>query len=802
MHAIRPRHVLAAAAILACVPAAALGARPAFDSGRASVDLDQNGPEPFIALGDVDEDGIPDLIAPAGDFVQVRWGQGDGGFGGPASFPVYAHQARLRLADLNADGHLDIVLGYDGSGKWLPGDGAGGFGAAQFLPYRSTGGVSPQPMAIASLDSDPADDLIFATGWSIDLALNPGTSLDSSRTDAGHAGNGVAAGDFDEDGATDVVSASFVNWDLLRGNGDGSLQPPVTIGPGGQSLFVADFDLDGHLDVMCGGVMYAGAGDGSFVAGAGLGFDPAAVTDLDGDGWSDAIRFGAASVEVRFGDGPFSFGPPEAWTTGLDPFDLAIDDLDGDGRADLVVSCSGAPPIATVLPGIAPRGFARPPAFAVGAAPVAIAAGEFTGDGHTDLITANVGARTLTVLPGLGDLSFSAPVPYAAPAGVRALRVTDLDGDGRLDVITAADSAGTVSVCMGLAGGGFSARVDYVIGGGPSRLATGDWDGDGKDDLVIADPDGRRVLWMKGDGNGVFATPVVIGGGKAREAAMLDVNHDGNTDVVYNTLESSSLSPNQHVLFGDGAGGLIAQSPGVLGSGGGIRSWFAVGDVTSDGWPELVVATRHDSMQTVRSWVWTPGHSSGDVDSVSPSVTGVRVADVDGDGHLDALSTSDHANTVTVRFGRGDGTFGPRYEHLAGDGAADLVAADFDGDGDLDAAVANARANTVSVLENLSAPTTDAPRPGATTAAFALHGASPNPARGALRVSFTLPDDRPARLEVWDVAGRRVAARDVGALGTGAHHVEIHGVHLPPGVYLLRLFRADAALQRRVAIIR
>ena len=75
--------------------------------------------------------------------------------------------------------------------------------------------------------------------------------------------------------------------------------------------------------------------------------------------------------------------------------------------------------------------------------------------------------------------------------------------------------------------------------------------------------------------------------------------------------------------------------------------------------------------------------------------------------------------------------------------------------------------------------------------AFALEPVRPNPlpaARGAVTVRFALPSDEPTRLDIFDVRGRWVAGRDVGALGEGAHTVEVDlGSRVAPGVYVVRL---------------
>lgn len=86
---------------------------------------------------------------------------------------------------------------------------------------------------------------------------------------------------------------------------------------------------------------------------------------------------------------------------------------------------------------------------------------------------------------------------------------------------------------------------------------------------------------------------------------------------------------------------------------------------------------------------------------------------------------------------------------------------------------------------------------------LALDAVHPNPAHGAdFVVNVVLPGADPAQLELLDVMGRRVAARDLGALGAGRHSVELDGgVQLAPGVYMLRLTQAGLARVTRVTIV-
>ena len=86
---------------------------------------------------------------------------------------------------------------------------------------------------------------------------------------------------------------------------------------------------------------------------------------------------------------------------------------------------------------------------------------------------------------------------------------------------------------------------------------------------------------------------------------------------------------------------------------------------------------------------------------------------------------------------------------------------------------------------------------------LALRGVVPNPSRNGFRVTFRLTNGSPATIELVDVTGRRVEARDVGVLGVGEHEVDLaRARRLSPGVYWVRLSQAGRSLSRRVAIVR
>jgi len=90
-----------------------------------------------------------------------------------------------------------------------------------------------------------------------------------------------------------------------------------------------------------------------------------------------------------------------------------------------------------------------------------------------------------------------------------------------------------------------------------------------------------------------------------------------------------------------------------------------------------------------------------------------------------------------------------------------------------------------------------------TTSELALAGARPNPSDRGFTVAFSLVDASPARIEVLDVAGRRLLSLEVGALGPGSHTVDLARERkLPAGIYIIRLSQAGRALTTRGVAIR
>jgi hypothetical protein len=343
----------------------------------------------------------------------------------------------------------------------------------------------------------------------------------------------------------------------------------------------------------------------------------------------------------------------------------------------------------------------------LGSASVAVA--DLNGDGKPDLVVASILAGPLTVLLGNGDGTFQPAVGVGGAAF--SVAVGDLNGDGKPDLVVT-NLSGTVGVLLGNGDGSFGPEVPFASGGSVSTsVAIADVNGDNKPDLVVTNEEGQffggLVDVLLGNGDGTFQPAVTYdsGGGDAWSVAVVDVNGDNKPDLVVANVCTSSCLPHGvvTVLLGNGDGTFKAAVP--YDSGGNGAFSVAVGDVNGDGEPDIaVVNVRSDNMGVLL------GNGDGTFKSAVTYATGgilgngsqsVAVADVNGDGRLDlvvancALAGSPGCSgllsgLVGILLGNGDGTFQPPVTYGPGGFSTWAVAAaDVNGDGRPDLMVAN-----------------------------------------------------------------------------------------------------------------
>jgi hypothetical protein len=406
--------------------------------------------------------------------------------------------------------------------------------------------------------------------------------------------------------------------------------------------------------------------------------------------------------------------------------------------------------------------FAQPVLYGSGGLlALSVAVADLNGDGKPDLVIANqcasssngecgAGVGTLGVLLGKGDGTFQAPVTY--PSGgyyANWVVVADVNRDGKPDLVVANwckssdcpySSEGGVSVLLGNGDGTFQTAVIYGSGGDSTNslgpFAVADVNGDGRPDIVMAnwcptyvgstcDTDGS-VGVLLGNGDGTFQAVVTYdsGGYGANSVAVADVNGDGKPDVLVANFCSSSSNctvGTVGVLLGNGNGTF---QPAVTYAPGGVFTQsVAVVDLNGDGKPDLVVADGCDISNDCNDAPVGALLGNGDgtfkaavtYNSGGYDTTYATAVDVNGDGKLDLVATTGAGfngccdGTVGVFLGNGDGTFQTAVTYDTGAATSFSAAvADVNGDGNPDLLVTNS-SGSVAVLLNLSSyPTTTA----------------------------------------------------------------------------------------------
>jgi cysteine-rich repeat protein len=400
-------------------------------------------------------------------------------------------------------------------------------------------------------------------------------------------------------------------------------------------------------------------------------------------------------------------------------------DFNGDGRLDLAVANAVSDDV-TVAYGFGDGRFWPPHVRPTSGYPNALELGDVNGDGLPDAVTADSNSDSISVLLGNGEgLDPSASFTIVVGLGgdqPRGVALADLDTDGDLDAVTANYSSDNVTVLLGDGAGGFTPMtlLSTMVGSGgdgPRDLEIGDVTGDGVVDIVTSNVNSDDVSVLAGLGGGSFApaeiytTSVGSGGDYPGALALADVSGDGLLDVITANRYSDDIT----VLVADGAGGLgnPIRFLTLDTNGGGVEPrGIAVTDVTEDGQPDVITANRSSDDITI-----LPGVSGGA--TFDPPIVlsvvdggagagpwGVSVADFDGDGILDLITSNTTTDDVSILLGQGGGSFGPAtaYESRAGytgEYPRSLATGDVNGDGMVDVVTANQSSSNITVVAGL-----------------------------------------------------------------------------------------------------
>ncbi len=352
------------------------------------------------------------------------------------SIPVGRGPKWITVADINHDHNPDLLVanGDEGTITVLLGDGKGAFRPSPGSPFAA--GHLPNDIAVADMNGDGNPDLVIANHQSPDITILLGDGAGGFRSAPGspvdvHSNphpHGVAIGDFNGDGKLDVVTDSWGEnkIELLPGDGTGRIRTPGRYFAVGhrpyERLRSADFNHDGHPDVV--------------------------TTNLDD---------GTVSILLGDGRGGFRDAPGSPFPAGAKPWQVAVEDMNGDGNPDLIVIpyqrdiASPQENTVTVLLGDG-KGAFKPmagPALSLEGCRGAngVAAGDLHGDGRHSIVVTCAESRNLMLFERGGDQGMSvSSIPSGGGWG--GVAVSRLTSDRRAAIITADNDAGTITIYL------------------------------------------------------------------------------------------------------------------------------------------------------------------------------------------------------------------------------------------------------------------------------------------------------------------------------------------------------------------
>ena len=436
-----------------------------------------------VDIGDLDGDGKPDVVVSKGQsrITSVFHGRGDGTLAPETDYANSGAGASLVVHDVNGDGVPDVVVADFSNASFvtlLLGRGDGTLG----VDRQFATGVDPVSVAVGDVDGDGRRDVVVANANSntVSVLLGTGGGALGVRTDyaTGSGPVSVAIGDLDGDGRPDLAVANRGDntISVLLGAGGGTFVPGTTlpVGTTPSGVAVADLNGDGKLDLAVTNPgsntvsVLMGHGDGTFAPRVDYptGLIPAnfAVADLNGDGMPDLVTSnqGAKTVSVLLnnGNGTFAAKVDYVSTNGNPPPGaVAVGDLDGDGKPDLVVSLTGLPSYVygssvSVLRGTGGGTFGERTSFGALTAPEGLAVADLDGDGKADVVVAisplynYVSSLCLMVLPGDGTGALGARIGFGAGVDPFAIAIADMNGDGLPDIVATNSTSNTVSVLL------------------------------------------------------------------------------------------------------------------------------------------------------------------------------------------------------------------------------------------------------------------------------------------------------------------------------------------------------------------
>ncbi|MFN0150983.1 MAG: FG-GAP-like repeat-containing protein [bacterium] len=734
---------------------------------------------------DFDRDGDRDLAAVnANGKVSVFKNLGGGLFGPDATYGVGLRSLSLNVNDLNGDGWLDIAVSnvQGGSISLLFNRGDGTFGDDSLV-------------VVDSINVGPGKNTLFD----------------------------VYGGDLDGDGDIDLATANWFTgkFFVLANDGAGRFDIAFvsdSVGVGLQNIVGADPDQDGDLDLVItnwatGKVRVFRNGVSSLsVTDAG---PPPYAVSADRGGLIEAqfsASVAAASItpssmsfvsKVR-GALPFSYeylaserrlriDPALTLDPGEEVRVLLKSDIASIGGESLLPF--GWSFLARVDQGSAT--FGQTETIPLQATATQIVQLDFNGDSYHDLAAVARTAGRLDVYLGTATGMMTSGPSILLGGDPNAIALADIDHDGRYE-IAVTDAAQSTVRLISTADTALVEQGSVSTDGIPHGLVVGDLNNDGWDDLMVMATSPFGLEPLVNSGGSLAAWPSLPLPARPRDAVLFDSDLDGDLDIatVRGNFGVVDLYEN------NGAASFVTN--GVFFAGGLSPQDLDAGDLTGDGYPDLVIANQQSAGFTLL--LSLGGGALALAPPLPSAVAPARalVADFNGDGILDIATASTDDFAVAVFFGLGGAAFAADSVFSLPFAPGTILSGDFALNGRLDIVAAGAAEPTLAILSN--DPATGVASPDAISAGFLL-APRPNPARSGARVSYRLSREEASTVRVYNVHGELVRTLVDGVQTVGPHVVEWdaraeNGRRVSPGVYFFRLETGGTSSTRKLTVIR
>ncbi len=537
-----------------------------------------------IEIGDVDADGLPDVVVTTGTFPRlVLNGPGLAFAHAPGAIPSDGLGHEIELGDLNGDGALDLAFATDdvfspgdqGLDFLYRGDGLGSFAFAVVLPGGERG---TSALELGDLDGDADLDAVVAYGdkpperTGQTLLRNDGgfsfkvvpDAFESVSRDCG----AMALGDVDGDGDADLVLAQtdmacrFLLGDGALGFAEVETALPWSGADG--AVLLADLDGDGDLDgwaSIAQAQVQRNPGNGLLVP------DPAATA-----GAVPAKKAGGASALAFDCNGDGALDVYQARFAEFVDDQLYVNGGSGAFRVDHISWISD-----TAL------------------------AADVNDDGHLDLV---LDADDLL----LGDGACGFTWDFLSSLTLSSSQVSalaDLDLDGDLDLVSGFEAFMSKSpVWYADIGVQFGPEQPLAAPLDARDLALPDLDGDGDADVLFATSTGPVLL--RNDGAGVFtdvtaSLPVLATDFWLPHLAVLDLEEDGDLDFVM--TDGSTGGAAHYFVYANQSGGVFTDGSLLLESDSDSPMDLTAGDIDGDGDVDLVATEAAGRLHVITNHV-------------------------------------------------------------------------------------------------------------------------------------------------------------------------------------------------------